>query len=102
MSFLIKAVEGLRDMAAQENKMTTIHQVIGIIEDVMCLSHGSIEVHDELKTTLNMDSLDIVEVVLIIEQDLNVKFTDDEVGELVTVQDVINHTMVKVYENYDR
>lgn len=45
---------------------------------------------------LGLDSLDTLEIVMCVEEDYGVEFTDEEVEELVTVQDVIDTTMEKV------
>lgn len=39
---------------------------------------------------LGLDSLDLVETMLKIEEVLNIEFTSDEIVELKTIQDVVN------------
>lgn len=49
----------------------------------------SIKFEDKL-TDLGLDSLDLVETMLRIEEVLNIEFTSDEIVELKTIQDVVN------------
>lgn len=44
---------------------------------------------DDPLTSIGIDSLDLVEVMLEIETNLKVEFTSDELSELVTLKDVI-------------
>ena len=43
---------------------------------------------DEL-TALGLDSLDLVEVMLEIEEAFNIEFSNDEIGEIVYIKDVL-------------
>ncbi len=45
---------------------------------------------DDSLTALGLDSLDLVEVVLEIEEKLNIEFGADEISELKTLKDVVN------------
>lgn len=45
---------------------------------------------------LGLDSLDLVEVMLKIEEELNIEFTSDEIGGLQTLKDVVNLIQTKV------
>lgn len=49
----------------------------------------SIKYEDKLDE-LGLDSLDLVETMLKIEEVLNIEFTSDEIVELKTIQDVVN------------
>ena len=46
--------------------------------------------YDDKLDELGLDSLDLVETMLKIEEVLNVEFTSDEIVELKTIQDVVN------------
>ena len=50
---------------------------------------GSINYDDKLDE-LGLDSLDLVEKMLKIEEALNVEFATDEIVELKTIRDVVN------------
>ena len=44
---------------------------------------------DDSLSTLGLDSLDLVEIVLEIEEKLGVEFTSEEISKLETVKDVL-------------
>lgn len=46
--------------------------------------------YDDRLDELGLDSLDLVETMLKIEEVLNIEFTSDEIVELKTIQDVVN------------
>ena len=46
--------------------------------------------YDDKLGDLGLDSLDLVETMLKIEEVLNIEFTSDEIVELKTIQDVVN------------
>ena len=46
--------------------------------------------YDDRLDELGLDSLDLVETMIKIEEALNVEFTSDEIVELKTIQDVVN------------
>ena len=50
---------------------------------------SSLKEEDEL-TALGLDSLDLVEVMLQIEEELHIEFSSDEISELKTLKDVLN------------
>ena len=45
---------------------------------------------DDFLTSLGLDSLDLVEVMMEIEEKLSVEFTSDELMDLKTIRDVLN------------
>lgn len=45
---------------------------------------------DDNLSTLGLDSLDLVEVMIEIEEELGVEFTSDEISNLTTLKDVLN------------
>ena len=44
----------------------------------------------DLLQDIGLDSLDLVEVMLEIEDELNIKFTSDEIANLTTLKDVVD------------
>ena len=46
--------------------------------------------YDDSLDELGLDSLDLVETMLKIEEVLGIEFTSDEIVELKTIQDVVN------------
>jgi len=67
--------------------MEALKVVEEIIKDRVNIS--SINYEDKLDE-LGLDSLDLVETMIKIEEALNVEFTSDEIVELKTIQDVVN------------
>ena len=45
---------------------------------------------DSLSKTLNMDSLDKIELIMHIEKHFNITITDDESNDIKTLQDIYN------------
>lgn len=67
--------------------MEPLKVVEEIIKDRVNIS--SIKMEDRLDE-LGLDSLDLVETMIKIEEALDVEFTSDEIVELKTIQDVVN------------
>ncbi|MDY4848713.1 MAG: acyl carrier protein [Bacilli bacterium] len=67
--------------------MNPIEVVKDILKDKVDVS--SLKEDDPL-STLGLDSLDLVEVMLAIEDRLNVEFTSTEISSLATLKDVIS------------
>ena len=67
--------------------MEPLKVVEEIIKDRVNIS--SIKYEDKLDE-LGLDSLDLVETMIKIEEALNVEFTSDEKVKLKTIQDVVN------------
>ena len=67
--------------------MEPLKVVEEIIKDRVNIS--SIKYEDKLDE-LGLDSLDLVETMLKIEEAVGVEFTSDEIVELKTIQDVVN------------
>ncbi|MFA6675803.1 MAG: phosphopantetheine-binding protein [Bacilli bacterium] len=69
------------------NDMTvidTVKSILGKRVDVSTLKET-----DKL-SDLGLDSLDLVEVMIEIEEQLNVEFSSDEIGNLSTLKDVVD------------
>jgi acyl carrier protein len=69
----------------------TIEEVVKqMLSDQTELPPNSINLTDRLIDNLGMDSLDIVEVSMNLEQALDIDIPDSSVGEIQTVQDLID------------
>lgn len=64
------------------NAIDTVKKILSEKIDISKLKE------DDLLTSLGLDSLDLVEVMLSIEDQLGVEFTSDEIAQLSTVKDV--------------
>ena len=66
---------------------------MNVIERVKCILGQKGDVsslkEDDSLTSLGLDSLDLVEVMLAIEDELGIEFTSEEIAELSTLKDVV-------------
>ncbi len=65
------------------NAIETVKQILSEKVDVSKLKE------DDPLTSLGLDSLDLVEVMLAIEDQLGVEFSSDEIADLTTLKDVV-------------
>lgn len=65
------------------NYLETLKNILGERIDVSNIKET------DLLTDLGLDSLDLVEVVLEIEEKLNIEFNSDQIASLKTIQDVL-------------
>ena len=66
------------------NAIETVKNILAKKVDVSKLKE------DDSLTSLGLDSLDLVEIMLQIEDELGVEFTSDEIAGLSTLKDVVN------------
>ena len=66
--------------------MDAIETVKAILSEKVDVSN--LKEEDSL-TSLGLDSLDLVEVMLAIEDKLSIEFTSDEIAQLSTIKDVV-------------
>lgn len=71
--------------------MTTENKVRATIAKQTGAALHQIRNSDELVANLGCDSLDIVELMMALEEDLDINIDDEAFGELKTVQQVIDH-----------
>lgn len=67
--------------------MSTIETVKNILAKRADIS--SLKESDKL-SDIGLDSLDLVEVMIEIEDELNIEFSSDEIANLVTLKDVVD------------
>jgi len=65
------------------NAIETVKEILSEKVDISKLKE------DDLLTDLGLDSLDLVEVMLTIEDRLGVEFTSEEIANLSTLKDVV-------------
>lgn len=82
------------DMTRQEMEK----KVAAIIVDRMCVGPEEVVDDARLKEDLNMDSLDNIDLVIKLENDFSVSFTDRETDSMDTwtVKDVYDHLESKL------
>ncbi len=66
--------------------MDAIETVKAILSEKVDVSNLK---EDDSLQSLGLDSLDLVEVMLAIEDKLNIEFTSDEIAQLSTLKDVV-------------
>ena len=66
--------------------MDAIETVRAILSEKVDVSNLK---EDDSLQSLGLDSLDLVEVMLAIEDKLNIEFTSDEIAQLSTLKDVV-------------
>lgn len=71
--------------------MSIEEEVINIIKNQLDVSPEAIVPEAYLLEDLGADSLDITELIMAIEEHFNINISDDEVQNIHTVQDAINH-----------
>ena len=67
-------------------------KVIAVIAKAMCIDLEFVSPSKRLRSFLGADSLDLVEIVMLIEDDFDVEFPDEDCVPLIdgTVQEVID------------
>ena len=66
------------------NAIETVKKILSTKVDVSKLKE------EDSLTSWGLDSLDLVEIMLQIEDELGVEFTSDEIANLSTLKDVVN------------
>lgn len=65
-------------------------RIIQLIETYFDLPAGSIEETTSLRQDLNLDSIDLFEVQLLVEEEYHREIPDEIADEIDTVQDLVN------------
>ncbi len=68
-----------------------IERVVDILEDFTILEKDMINEKSELITDLDLNSLDIINVVVAFEEEFDIEIPDQKIKELVTVGDIVEY-----------
>lgn len=68
--------------------INTKDQIIKIIKEVLKIDEVQLE--QNIVDDLHMDSLDIVEMIVLIEDAFDIEITDGSIPKMITVKDVID------------
>ena len=80
----------------QIRTMATIHdKTLAFIATKLNLSESDITPEKNLFNDLGADSLDVVELLVILEREFNVKFSEDDTSKIKTVGDI--YAMIDKY-----
>ncbi|WP_031557286.1 acyl carrier protein [Lachnospira multipara] len=71
--------------------MTTFDNVKEIIVDTLSLDANDIKLESDLINDLGIDSLDVMELVMAIDEKCNITIPDEEIPNLTTVQAIVNY-----------
>lgn len=71
--------------------MTTFENVKEIIVDTLSLDADEIKLESDLINDLGIDSLDVMELVMAIDDKCNVTIPDEEIPNLTTVEAIVNY-----------
>ncbi len=72
------------------NKEGIKEKVISLIADTLEIDKNSINEKSNLVSDLDVESLDLVNLVVAFEDEYNVEIPDNEIKNLQTVEDIIN------------
>ena len=73
-------------------------KVKALIADKLSINEDEITMESAFVDDLNADSLDIVELIMALEDDLDMDIPDDEAEKFVTVGDVVKFIKAQVEE----
>ena len=71
--------------------MTTFENVKEIIVDTLSLDPEEIKLESDLINDLGIDSLDVMELVMAIDEKCNVTIPDEEIPNLTTVEAIVKY-----------
>lgn len=71
--------------------MSTLDTLKEIIVEEFGVNRGDIELSSNLRKDLGLDSLDLVELVMAVEQEFAIDIPDDDADKLLTFGDVVNY-----------
>jgi acyl carrier protein len=71
-------------------------RLANIISTKTKVKKEEITLDSDFELDLNLDSLDIVEIVMAIEEEFNITISDDDVLKLKTVKDAVEYIQNKI------
>ena len=67
-----------------------------IISEELCVEQDRITLQADFLEDLEMDSLDVVEIIMSLEDEFGVEIPDDEIEGIKTVEDLVNYLANKL------
>jgi len=87
-------------MVNEQSKMMTEEKIIQIINDFL---HEEFEVERskliptaDLKSTLELDSLDYIDLVVVMEKNLHIKVDPADLADIHSIQDLYSYVVSKI------
>lgn len=71
--------------------MSTLEQVSKIISTQLGSDNSTVKASDDIIKDLKLDSLDVVEVIMSIEEQFDLSLPDEQAEKLRTVQSLVNY-----------
>lgn len=69
----------------------TFDKIKDLIVDQLDVEEGNVTMDTNIQDDLGADSLDIVDLIMAVEDEFEVKIEDEEVENLKTVGDIVNY-----------
>ena len=66
-------------------------KVIKLIADQAGVAEDSISDNTSLQADLELDSLDIMDLLLVLEEEFDMQIPDEELSKIQTVSDIVNY-----------
>jgi acyl carrier protein len=66
-------------------------KVIKLIAEQAGVAEDSIKGETELQSDLELDSLDIMDLLLVLEEEFDLQIPDEELSNIQTVNDIVNY-----------
>jgi acyl carrier protein len=70
---------------------STGKRVADIIVDQVGVKYSEIKIESLLMEDLGIDSLDVVEIIMAVEEEFGITVPDDDIGKIKTVQDIVDY-----------
>ncbi|MFN4190825.1 MAG: acyl carrier protein [Pseudothermotoga sp.] len=77
------------------DRMTVLNKVTKIISEKLGVNEKEITETSKLVDDLKADSLDLVDLVMALEEELGVKIDDSDLEKISTVKDVVDYIVSK-------
>ncbi|CAL9333602.1 acyl carrier protein [Streptomyces sp. JH002] len=73
------------------SEQSILTSVAGIVEEIGGVPAADVTPDKDLVQDLNIDSLALIEIAVAVGEEFKIELSDDELKELRTVQDVVQH-----------
>lgn len=73
------------------NKDKIIEKLFNIISEELDIDVSTISLEADIREDFNVDSLDLVDIIMDIEDEFQVEVPDEALEELITVNDVVEY-----------
>lgn len=72
-------------------KEEIFNKVVDVLVEQLGIEKEKVKKESEIMTDLGADSLDVVDVVQVLEEEFNVKVPNEDIEKLKTVEDIANY-----------